>query len=92
MSFVNKVNKKLIAYLLGLQIIVLSVMCILPIIFSILYNETLQTKNFAICFVIFFILGLILVKKNKDFHLPVSKKDGQIIMIKILNDIIENKI
>lgn len=80
MSFVNKVNKKLIAYLLGLQIIVLSFMCILPIIFSILYNETLQTKNFAICFVIFFILGLILVKKNKDFHLPVSKKDGQIII------------
>ncbi|MBQ4420527.1 MAG: TrkH family potassium uptake protein [Bacteroidales bacterium] len=80
MSFVNKVNKKLIAYLLGLQIMVLAFTCIIPIVFSIIYNEASQTQNFTICFIIYFVLGLILIRRNKDFHLPVSKKDGQIII------------
>lgn len=80
MSFVNKVNQKLIAYLLGLQIMVLAFTCIIPIVFSIIYNEASQTQNFTICFIIYLVLGLIFIIRNKDFHLPVSKKDGQIII------------
>ncbi|MDY6394372.1 MAG: potassium transporter TrkG, partial [Bacteroidales bacterium] len=80
MSFVNKVNQKLIAYLLGLQIMVIAFTCIVPIVFSILYDEATQTQNFTICFIIYLVLGLIFIRRNKDFHLPVSKKDGQIII------------
>ncbi len=78
MSFISKVNRKLVAYLLGLQVMVLSLTCILPLLFAVFYNETLQARNFIICFVCYLVLGLILLQRNKDFHLPVSKKDGQV--------------
>ncbi|MDO5760144.1 MAG: TrkH family potassium uptake protein [Bacteroidota bacterium] len=78
MRLFNRINRKLIAYLLGLQIVVLSAMCLLPMVFSIYYNESLQIRNFILCFLVFLLLGGGLLYANKDFHLPVSKKDGQI--------------
>lgn len=78
MGFVSKINRKLIAYLLGLQIMVLAAMCLLPLGFAIFYNENLQIKSFAMCFFVYLLLAVFLLFTNKGFHLPVSKKDGQI--------------
>lgn len=78
MGFVNKINKKLIAYLLGLQIMVLAVMCLLPLGFAIFYDENLQVKSFSVCFIAFLVVSVFLLYTNKSFHLPVSKKDGQV--------------
>ena len=53
MGFVNKVNRKLITYLLGLQIIALATICLLPIVFAFHYNESTQIQGFIICFVLY---------------------------------------
>ncbi len=80
MGFVNKVNRKLITYLLGLQIIALATICLLPIVFAFHYNESTQIQGFIICFVLYLLIGICILYANKDFHLPISKKDGQIIV------------
>ncbi|MBR1770284.1 MAG: TrkH family potassium uptake protein [Bacteroidales bacterium] len=80
MSFINRINKKIIAYLLGLEVMVLVFMCLCSLIVSVIYNEETQLKLFAICLFVYLLPASFLLYRNKDYHLPVAKKDGQILI------------
>lgn len=80
MRLIKRVNKKIVFYLLGLVTLVLGFTCLVPVVVSLIYSETRVAIPFALTFFLCVVIGFSMVYFNKDYHLPISKKDGQIII------------
>ncbi|MBQ9312981.1 MAG: TrkH family potassium uptake protein [Bacteroidales bacterium] len=80
MGFFHRINRKIVLYLLGVVTLILGMICIVPIIYSILSKETTEVLPFVISSLCFILLACVLMYMNRDYHLPISKKDGQLII------------
>lgn len=80
MSLIHRINKKIIAYLIGLQILALGILCLIPLSASLYYGEYDQSRCFALSVGVFLFVAGLLMYFCRAYHLPVSKRDGQIII------------
>lgn len=80
MGLIGRINKKVVFYLLGLIILALGFSCIVPCIVSFIYSETRVIYPFLLTFLLCAVLGISMIYFSKDYHLLISKRDGQIII------------
>lgn len=80
MSLLSRINKKVVLFLLGLVVLALGISCVIPCIVSFIYSETRTIYPFVLTFFLCSIFGISMVYFNRDYQLPISRRDGQIII------------